>query len=156
MPLRQRDINVAAFADRFAVVEGLQHSKQAAVFLQKACDGIKVARTAMPTQASPLWLRFARGGDRIADLRSSGLRQIGQNLTSCGIFAVESVAWLCEFAIDEVPKAAALINDPRKGFGRVFRGFTVVHSFEYFFDGHRVVFPVIRAPFSLKERSRKN
>ena len=46
--LRKWDVDVAAFADRFAVVECFKHGKEAAVFLHKPRKGVKDARPAMP------------------------------------------------------------------------------------------------------------
>ena len=43
MTRNQRNVDVAAFADRLAVVHGFEHRKQARVFLDQARDGVQIA-----------------------------------------------------------------------------------------------------------------
>ena len=51
----QRDIDIAAFADRLAVVHGLEHGEQAGMLLDGAGDGIEIfaALIAGQSAASP-------------------------------------------------------------------------------------------------------
>ena len=49
----QRNIDVAGFADRLAVVHGFQHRKQARVFLNLPGDGVQVAGADVPRRGRP-------------------------------------------------------------------------------------------------------
>jgi len=136
MPLRQRNVDVARFADRFAIVQRFQHREQPAVFLQKPGDGIKIPRPARPANAFPFALRRAGGVNSGVNLTLRGLRQGRQYLAGGRIAAVEPVAGRGERAVDEMPEPVALIHQPCQRLGGVFRGGAVFHAFEFVFDGH--------------------
>jgi len=57
MALHQRDINIAGFAQRLAVIQCLKHRKQARVFLHRPRQRIKIARPPVPAQTRPAPLR---------------------------------------------------------------------------------------------------
>ena len=60
MPDRQRHIDVAAFADRFAVIQRFHHGKQAGVFLQQTGNSIKIRARFGPSISAHL--RLCRAG----------------------------------------------------------------------------------------------
>ncbi len=74
MPRDQRDVDIAAFADRLAVVQRLQHREQARVLLHQPRQGIEVPRPARARPGlRPFRLRRAGGGDGGVDVRLRGL-----------------------------------------------------------------------------------
>ena len=132
---RQRHINVAAFADRFAVVQCLHHGQQTAVFLQKAGDCIKDTRTFM-ARLGPCRLRLAGGFDGGLDLGCGAFGYACQ-LFACGwVVRWEIIAQCAPFAVDVMARNAATIGDPLQCLFATFRGRAVFHGVEDFFDGH--------------------
>ena len=137
MSLRQRDIDVARFADGFAVVQRLQHRKKAGVFLQLTRQSIKHPCAAMSAQGRPLGLCFARclhGGVYIGLCRAA---QPSKRVASCGIGRGEFLCSRCELAADEMPKRTAFLSDPGQGCRICFRGFAIFHGIKNLFDGGR-------------------
>ena len=136
MPLRQRNINVAAFADRLAVVQRLKHSKQTRMLLQKARNGIKHPGATMPAQLCPFALRLARGcyGGFHIGLRALG--HIGQHVASGRVAGFKGRANGGELPVDEVTKAVTHIDQPRKRLGSPFWGGAIIHAFKNVANGH--------------------
>ena len=60
MPGDQGNIDVAAFADRLAVIQGFNDSEQPRVFLDRARQGVEVARPRRAAKAGPRPLRRTR------------------------------------------------------------------------------------------------
>ena len=78
MPGHQRDIQIACLTDRFAIVEGLQHSKQASMALHHTCQRIKMPRPCLAAHSSPGCLRLCRRLDGIVQILNRSERRIGQ------------------------------------------------------------------------------
>ena len=55
MARHQRDVDIARFADGFAVIEALDHRQEARVFLDVAGDGVEVAGALVPAQGGTRW-----------------------------------------------------------------------------------------------------
>ena len=108
MPGDKRDVDVAAFADRLAVVHRFQHGEQAGVFLDEARQGVEVLRALMRRQARPFRLGAAGGRDGGVDVLCAALRDLGKALAGGGVRRGEGVARLGEGAVDPVAEAVAM------------------------------------------------
>ena len=139
MTLHQRNIDVAALADRLAVVECFEHRKEAAVLLQKARNGIEICRPARATHRGPITLRGAGSFDSCVYVFLCCLRQLCQHLAGCGIFALEGLARRGEATIDKVTELASLIDQPSEGLCGAFGGGAIVHGVKNLFDCHLLV-----------------
>ena len=73
MSLGERHVDIAGFADRFAVIEDFEHRKQAGVLLQQAGQRIDVARAPVTAQSLPFWLGAAGGFDGCVHVALGGL-----------------------------------------------------------------------------------
>ena len=142
MALCERDIDVAAFADRLAVIKRFENCKQACVLLHQARDGIDVAGTPCATQCGPFPLGLACRGDGGIDIVLACLAQRCQGLAICRVLAVKPVSRGGELPIDEVAKTGPLVDQPRQSVGSTFRSGAIVHRFKDLFYGHRVYCPV--------------
>ena len=144
MPQRQRHVDIARLADRFAVVQHFEDGKEAAVFLQEPGQRIEIPRTAMSAKFRPLGLRFAGSLDGGVHIRLRGLAQGCKHLTRCGVAAVKTIARFGKGTVNEMAKTVALIHKPRQRIGGGFRGFAIVHGLEYVGNGHDVALSLSR------------
>ncbi len=136
MAVDQRDIDVAAFADRFAVVERLQHTEKTGMFLHQAGEGVEVFGALMARETRPFRLCAAGGGDGGVDVVLRGLGERGEGLAGGGVARDETVAGRGHLAVDEMAIAIAAIDEPGQRFGGGFRGGAVVEAFEDLGDVH--------------------
>ena len=135
MPDRQGHINIAAFADRFAVVERLHHRQKAAVFLHQTRDGIKNAGAPV-ARFGPGRLRFAGGGDGCVDFRCRAFGDTRQLFAGSRVVGREVIPQWPPFAVDIMARDSATVGQPFQRLSIAFRGGAVFHSVEDFLDGH--------------------
>ena len=100
----ERQVDVPAFADGLAVVQGLQHCELAGPLLDDACDSVQHLRALAPGHRSPGPLIGSPGGaDGRRDVGGPSLSDLGQHLLGCGVHGLEPRAVLRwhELTIDE-------------------------------------------------------
>ena len=81
----QRDVDIAAFADRFAVVDGFQDGEEPCVLLDVTCQGVEVFGAFMARQFRPLWLGLVRGGNGFVHVGVGALGHVGNDIARCGV-----------------------------------------------------------------------
>ena len=136
MTLGQRDIDIAAFADRLAVVERFKDREKAAVLLQEPRQRIEIPRATMAAQLFPNRLGLASGLDGGVDVFLCRLTDLRQRLAARRIAALEAFRGLRERPVNEVPEFRAVALEPFHRLGIAFRGWAIFHRFKNFFDGH--------------------
>ncbi len=138
MPRDQRDVDVAAFTDRLAIVQRLEHGQQTAVFLHQTRQRIKETRAPLAAQLFPTRLGLASGGHGGIHIRLPRLGDMGQNLARCRVAGLETFAAFGgnERAVDEQAKAALAQRDPVKRGPSILGGGAVFHVVEDIRNGH--------------------
>ena len=108
---RQWDIDVAAFADGFAVVQRFHDRQQTRMFLHQTCNRIEHARTGCAI-LRPLGLRFAGSFHSTCDLISGAFGQPCKTLTRCGIIQRHVITQDAKCAVNKVTCNATTAFDP--------------------------------------------
>ena len=103
----ERNVDVARFADRLAVVDRFQHREKALPLLHMARERIEMLRPLEAGERRPFRLGLARRGDRGVDVRRRALCRARDPLAGRRIEDVEQLAGLGEGAVDEVAEAAS-------------------------------------------------
>src|SRR5690606_1473892 len=106
MPDREGHVDVAAFPDRFAVVQRFEDGEEAGLFLHLSRDGIEDARARVSAEFGPFRLCLARGLYRRVDIALRGLGHMRQHLTVGGVARFKGVAGAGEFTVDEMSETA--------------------------------------------------
>ena len=88
----QRNVDVAAFADRLAVIQRLQHRQQAGVLLDMAGQRVKMPRPVMARQRRPFGPAAARAALTAASTSAAHLRDAGDDLTRGGFVTSKGFA----------------------------------------------------------------
>jgi hypothetical protein len=137
MPLRQGHVDVAALADRLAVVEGFQHREEAGMLLQKAGQRVEVFRALMcPERRAHFGKARAAAFDGGVDILRRALGDLGQRLAGGGVLRGEGLARAGEAAVDEMPEDGSPVGDPGADLGVAFGGGAVFHGVEDLAGGH--------------------
>src|ERR1700693_3075077 len=123
----QRHIEIAALANRFAIVDGFQHGEPARMSLNCSGQGVQMSGSRMRCQSLPLRKRTSRSPDSRVDICSRSLRNFRDLFSGSGISCVEERAfdWLAPFAINEMPKPSLMPVKPQQCILRVFRRRTI-------------------------------
>ena len=108
----QRDVDIAAFADRFAVVDGFQDGEEPCVLLDVTCQGVEVFGAFMARQFRPLWLGLVRGGNGLVHVGVGALGHVGNDIARCGVGHGKGFACGRKRAVDEMAKASLMIVEP--------------------------------------------
>ena len=134
----QRNIDVAALANRLAVVHGLEHGETAGMLLHGSRQRVEIASSRVRSERLPFRQSCAGGSDGGVDVRSRSLGDCRELLAGGGIggFEVSTFRRLSPCAVDEMSEAAAVEIQPGEGFFRVLRRGTVFHGDELFSDAH--------------------
>ena len=135
----QRDVDVAGFADRFAVVEGFEHGKKARLLLQVTGDGIKPTRAAMTAEGLPAGQGGAGGGHRGVDVGLGALGHLGELAGGGRIEGGEKFTFGArqgETTVDEMTETATVALEPGDGGVGRFRCFAVTHVAISLENGH--------------------
>ena len=126
----ERDIDVAAFADRLAVIHGLEHGEEAAVLLDQAGDGIEIFAALIARQRTPGREGGASGLDRCIDILGGAIGDVGELLAIGWVVGGEGLARLGPGAINEMAELLAMRIEPgERHIGALGRR-TVVEGFE--------------------------
>ena len=133
----ERNVDVARFADRLAVVDRFQDREKALALLHMPRERIEMLRPLVAGERRPFGLRLARRGDRGIDVRRRALGRAGDPLAGRRIEDVEQVAGLGEGAVDEVAEAALVRFEPGRDVLAAFGRGAIVHRAEDVLDqGH--------------------
>src|SRR6266567_7105115 len=85
----ERDVEIARLANRFAVVEALEHRQQPGMLLHRTRERVEVTRTSVARQGGPGGKRLARRGDRGIHILLARLRDARQSRSRGGVDDVE-------------------------------------------------------------------
>ena len=148
MPRHQRNIDVAALANRLAVVHRFQHRQQPRMLLHQPRQRIQISRPRMRSKRLPLRRRRPRRFHRGIDVGRRALRHRRQPLAIRRIDGVEIFPARRRLprAIDKMPKAPAMTIQPRRNLFRILRRRPVLHAHEFFSNAHwRCSIPLLNA-----------
>ncbi len=108
VPGDERDVEVAGFANRFAVVQTLEHREQARVALHLARQRVQVTGAGVRRQRRPAGRRGVGGGDRGVHVRRTPLGDARQHRLRRRIDRLEILpgSGLDPAAVDEMAEAA--------------------------------------------------
>ncbi|CCV04004.1 hypothetical protein MESS2_1190004 [Mesorhizobium metallidurans STM 2683] len=115
----QRHVDVAAFADRLAIVDRFQHREQALVALHGAADGVQHFRALIAGGRGPFRQGFRGGRNRRVDIGYTGIRHLGQQLAGGGIAGLESLAACGGFPVATNEQHLAEIARCQPGIGLI-------------------------------------
>ncbi len=127
----QRDIDVAAFADRLAVVHALEHREQPAVLLDGTGDGVEILAALVAGQGAPGFEGGAGGFYCSINVLGGAIGDGSQRCAGGGIVGREGLARLGPFTTDEVAELAVVAVEPGNGLVRAFGSRTIVKRLEY-------------------------
>ncbi len=127
----QRDINVAGFPDGFAVIDGLEHSEKAGMFLDLPSNGVKIARPLMTGESAPVLKGSGGRLNRLVDLSAASLTDGGDRRFIRRIDHLKRAASFDEPPINEMPKTAPMLFEPRVYKFSALRSRAVFHGGEY-------------------------
>jgi hypothetical protein len=138
MPRHQGNVDVAALADRLAVVHGFEHGQAARMLLDLAREGVEIARPLVSAERLPCGQDLARGGYggvHIGGIRLSdfGKRVAAGRIAGRKIFAADR---LDPRAAYERIEPAVMPLQPLHRFFRIFRRGSVFHGVELFGNAH--------------------
>ena len=139
MPRDQRNIEVAALANRFSVVHGFEHGQAARVLLHLSGDSVQITSPNVRSESLPLGKCRTPGFDGSVDVGGRSLRHAGELLAGGRVCGVEvfSGSGRSPRPIDKVAEAALVVVEPGERFFRIFRRGAVFHGNEFFSDAHK-------------------
>src|SRR2546429_4895425 len=116
MPCYQRDIDVAAFTNRLAVIQCFEYREPARMFLYLPRQRIEIARTRMRGKGLPRRQSSPRGFYRAIDIRCRSLRHRREFFTRGAIRGLEITPCRGRLprAVNEMSEAPALTVQPCK------------------------------------------
>ena len=124
----QGNVDVARFADRLAVVDRLEHGKEALALLHVAGERVEMTRTLVAGERRPFRQRLARRRDRRVDVGVRALRRAGDPLAGRRVEHVEQRAGLGEPPVDEMAEARRMLREPGPDVLAAFRRRAIVHG----------------------------
>src|SRR3989449_5142502 len=141
MPRYQRNIDVAAFSNRLAVIQCFENREPARMFLYLPRQRIEIARTHMRSEGLPRRQNSPRGFHRAIDIRCRSLRHRREFFTRGGIRGLEITPCCGRLprAVNEMSEAPAVTVQPCQSFARILRRGTVLHGHEFFDDAHSLL-----------------
>src|SRR6266478_1117670 len=137
----QRNIDVAALANRLSVVESFENREPARMFLHLPRQRIEVARTRMRSEGLPRWQSTPRGFHRAVDIGCRSLCDRCEFFTSGRICRVEirSRRGRLPSAVYEMSETPVVTVQPRESLARILRCGAVLHGHEFFDDAHSLL-----------------
>src|SRR6202165_3347330 len=152
MPRYQRNIDVAAFTNRLAVIQCFENREPARMFLHLPRQRIDITRARMRSEGLPCWQSSPRGFHRAIDIRCRSLRHRREFFTCGRIRGLEITSRRGRLprAVPEISQAPAVAVQPCKSFARVLWRGAVLHGHEFFDDAHSLLLAslVIETGFS--------
>ena len=127
---RQRHVDVAALADRLAVVDRFHDREQPLMALHGAADRIEYFRPLIAGSRAPFGQRLARRRDRGLDIGVAGIGDLGEQFSARWLLHVERLAagGRMPLPADEQCLAQITAGDPGIRLIAGFRGRTVIHG----------------------------
>ncbi len=137
----QWNIQVAALANRFAVVHCLQDRQPPRMFLHLPSQSVQIASPRVRCKRLPFRKRPARRFHRRIDVRRRTLRNRRQAFARRRVERVEinALSRRPKRAADEVAKLAPMLVQPHQRFARILRRRTVFHRKKFFGDTHALL-----------------
>src|SRR5262249_26013476 len=137
----QRDINIAALANRLAIVHRFQHCQPSRMLLYLPGHRIEVASSHMRGERLPTRQRSARAAHSSVNVRGRTLCYRGERFSRGGIESVEenSFRGKVKSAVDEMAEPALVTIQPDQCLARVLRRGAILHRQEFFRDTHEIV-----------------
>ena len=134
----KRHVDVAALADRLAIVDRFQHREEARVALHAATDRVENARPLVAAGILPFRGRAGRCGDGRIDVGRRGFRDLGQCFAGRRLHDLEALARrrFLPLAVDEQCLREIAAGDPAVGFAAAFGRRAVFHRGITFEDIH--------------------
>ncbi len=138
VPGDERDVEIAGFANRLAVVEALEHREQARVALDLAGKRVQVAGAGVRRQPRPRGRGGVGGGHGGVDVRFAALRDARQDPLRGGVDRLEVLA--CgggdPATVDKVAEpAVVMLLDPLERRRVALRRRPILHRLEQLGDG---------------------
>ena len=154
MSRHQRDINVAALANRLSIVNRFEHRKPPRMFLYLSGNRVQIARPRMRRQSLPHRQSYACRPHRRINVRRAPLCHFRNLFSRRGIrrFKIFSFDWGLPFAPDKMSKSPFVAVEPHERLFRVLRRRTVLHRFIFFEDAHIVFSHAIGWRYSAEYR----
>src|SRR5580700_10892809 len=142
MPHDQRNVEVAALANRLSVVHGFEHGQAARMPLHLSREGVEVTGPGVRTERLPTGKGGAGGFDRSVNVGGRSFCNTGKLFSGRRVSGVEVFPGRGRgpCAIDEVAEAAFVLVEPRQRLFRVLWRWTVLHSNELFSDAHLLLY----------------
>src|SRR5208282_598776 len=138
MPDHERDIDVAALANRFTVIDGFKYREPPRMFLNGPGHGVQIARARMRRKRLPLRKCFSRRLDRGINVRRRSLRDRRDFFSGRRIGRVEELAfdWWAPITANEVTEPALMLVEPDQCVFRILRRRAVLHGEKLFGYAH--------------------
>ena len=150
----QRNVNVPALANRFAVVHRLEHGQAAGMFLHGSRQRVEIACSRVRSERLPFEESSARRSNCCIDIGCRSLRNRGKFLAGgriCG-FEVSAFGRLPPRAVNKMPEPAAVRIQPGQGLFGIFGRRTVFHADELLSDTHMSVITTLRQRMAIVRR----
>ena len=126
----QRQIHIAGFTDRLAVVQSLQYREEPRVLLQKTCQRVQNAGPAMSAGCFPGRLRRSCGGYGTVHVRDGCLRYLRKFSGIGRVERCKSFTGNAPGVVDKQSKATLVLIEPGQRFVVAFGGRAVIHGGE--------------------------
>src|SRR5437879_9621295 len=141
MPRDQRNIDVAAFTNRLAVVQRREHRETARILLHLPGQCIERARTRVRTEGLPCRQSTPRSFHRAIDIRCRSFCHYRESFTCGRVRGVEISPCRGRLpgAVHEMSKAPAVTVQPGKRLARILGRGAVLHGHEFFADPHALL-----------------
>src|ERR1700687_5774768 len=152
MPRYQRNIDVAAFTKRLAVIKCFENREPARMLQNLPRQRIEIARTRMRSEELPRRQCSPCGFHRAIDIRCRSLRHRREFFTRGRIRGLEITpsGGRLPRAVNEMSEAPAVTVQPSQSFARILRRGAILHGHEFLDDAHSLLLAslVIETGFS--------
>ena len=141
MPRDQRNIDVAAFTNRLAVVQCFENREPARMLLHLPGQCIEIACTRVRTEGLPCRQSTPRSFHRAIDIRCRSFCHYRESFTCGRVRGVEISPCRGRLpgAVHEMSKAPAVTVQPGKRLARILGRGAVLHGYEFLDNAHRLV-----------------
>src|SRR5438132_14174609 len=141
MPRDQRNIDVAAFTNRLAVVQCFENREPARTRLHSPGEGMEIACPRVRTEGLPCRQSPPRSFHRAIDIRCRSFCHYRESFTCGRVRGVEISPCRGRLpgAVHEMSKAPAVTVQPGKRLARILGRGAVLHGHEFFDDAHALL-----------------
>src|SRR5450631_1512049 len=140
VPRHERDVDVAALANRLAIVHGFKDREEPGVLLHQSRQSVEIASPSMRSEGSPLWRCSARRANGSIDVSGPALGDRGQFLAIRGVDRVEifSRGRRLPRSSDEESKVPSMTLQPSFRFFGILGSGPILHADKFFGNAHWV------------------